>query len=145
MPGLQAVHCNHTMEATTMSPATTTAEKTAADTQAITQLLQAYLHAAMQGASDAFKPLFSADATIHGYVGPDLFAGPIADFYGWHENNGPAKDVSMQIIAIDVEGTIATARIELTNWTGHRFTDMFTLLKTAGTWQIVSKVFELHG
>jgi hypothetical protein len=36
------------------------------------------------------------------------------------------------------------ARVELDNWTGHKFTDMFTLLKTDGQWKIISKVFYLH-
>jgi hypothetical protein len=35
-------------------------------------------------------------------------------------------------------------RLELDNWTGHRFTDMFTLLKVDGEWKIISKVFHLH-
>jgi hypothetical protein len=30
------------------------------------------------------------------------------------------------------------------NWTGHKFTDVFTLLKTDGEWKIISKVFYLH-
>ena len=29
-------------------------------------------------------------------------------------------------------------------WTGHRFTDFFTLVKIDGRWQILSKVFYLH-
>ncbi|HRP64197.1 MAG TPA: nuclear transport factor 2 family protein [Phycisphaerales bacterium] len=95
--------------------------------------------------SDAFKSLFNVDGIIHGYVGPDPFAGPIATFYGWHENNGPATGVAMKIVSIDVEGTIAAARVELDNWTGHRFTDMFTLLKSGSEWKIISKVFHLHG
>lgn len=39
---------------------------------------------------------------------------------------------------------VATARLETDNWTGRKFTDMFTLLKTDGEWKIVSKVFYLH-
>ncbi len=37
-----------------------------------------------------------------------------------------------------------TVRLELDNWTGHRFTDLFTLLKVDGQWQIMNKVFHLH-
>ena len=32
----------------------------------------------------------------------------------------------------------------LDNWTGHRFTDMFALLKVGEEWQIISEVFHLH-
>jgi hypothetical protein len=45
---------------------------------------------------------------------------------------------------MDLVGTVATVRLELDNWTGHRFTDLFTLLKVAGEWKIISKVFHLH-
>ena len=41
-------------------------------------------------------------------------------------------------------GTIATARVEADNWTRHRFTDLFTLLKVDGEWKIMNKVFHLH-
>jgi putative lumazine-binding protein len=30
------------------------------------------------------------------------------------------------------------------DWTGHRFTDLFTLLKVDGEWKIMNKVFHLH-
>lgn len=115
-----------------------------ADRKAITTLLEHYQAGARSGRSADLRPIFHADAMIHGYVGPDLFAGPIANFYAWHESNGPAPGLEMTIADIDIEGTIAAARIEITDWTGHRFTDMFTLLKTGGQWKIISKVFHLH-
>jgi len=128
-------------------PGTTTSTTTTSttDTAAITTLLEAYCAAAKRATSDGFKPIFHDNAWLHGYLGPELIAMPVADFYAWHEGNGPATALTMTIASIDIKGTIATARVELDNWTGHRFTDMFTLLKTDGTWQITSKVFHLHG
>jgi hypothetical protein len=35
-------------------------------------------------------------------------------------------------------------RVETDNWTGHRFTDFFNLLKRDGQWKIMNKVFHLH-
>ena len=55
--------------------------------------------------------------------------------------------VSLSLVAVLSAlsvGTIATVRLELDDWTGHRFTDMFTLLKSNGEWKIISKVFHLH-
>jgi hypothetical protein len=89
-------------------------------------------------------PAFHPNATIHGYIGPDLFGGPIQMLFDWNDQNGPATDLKHNIASIDIEGTIATVRLELDNWTGHKFTDMFTLLKTGGEWKIISKVFYLH-
>ena len=90
------------------------------------------------------KPAFHDQATIFGYIGPDLFAGPIQGLFDWNDGNGPAAELQARIASIDIEGTAATARIELDNWTGHRFTDFFTLLKVDGEWKIMNKVFYLH-
>ncbi len=46
--------------------------------------------------------------------------------------------------SIDLIDTVATVRLELDNWTGSRYTDLFTLLKVDGAWKIMNKVFHLH-
>ena len=112
--------------------------------KAIEAALQPYLAGARSGKGDDMKPSFHEDATIFGYVGGDLFAGPIANLFAWHDQNGPAKTLKAEIARIDVEGTAATVRIELDDWTGFRFTDFFTLLKTGGEWKIMNKVFHTH-
>lgn len=114
------------------------------DEQQIQALMQAYLEGGRTGSSAPLQPIFHPLATICGYVGSDLFAGPIQMFYDWHAENGPAADLKADAPHIDLEGTTATVRIELYNWTGHRFTDFFTLVKIDGRWQILSKVFYLH-
>ena len=90
------------------------------------------------------KPAFDKDATIFGYAGADLFAGPIQLLFDWNDENGPATELEARIAGIDLVDTVATVRLELYNWTGHRYTDMFTLLKVDGEWKIVNKVFHLH-
>lgn len=112
--------------------------------EAISAVMETYFEGARTGTSDVLKPAFHQNATIHGYVGPDLFAGPIQMFYDWHDENGPAADLRFHITSIDVGGSIATVRVELDNWTGHRFTDQFTLLRVDGSWTIISKVFHMH-
>ncbi len=90
------------------------------------------------------KPAFHKDATIFGYAGADLFAGPIQQLFAWNDGNGPATGLKARIASIDLIDTIATVRLELDNWTGHRYTDLFTLLKVDGEWKIMNKVFHLH-
>lgn len=114
------------------------------DVGQIEALMQAYIEGARLGSSDHMRPLFHDMGTICGYVGPDLFASPIAGFYEWHDGNGAAAGVTARGLRIDMEGTVATVRIEIDNWTGHRFTDFFTLAKVDGRWLIISKVFYLH-
>ena len=103
-----------------------------------------YIAGAESGSVETLRPGFHPDATIYGYIGPDLFGGPIQMFFDWHESNGPAADMIARVDNISIEGSIALVRLEIDNWTGHKFTDMFTLLKTDGEWKIISKVFYLH-
>ncbi len=110
----------------------------------IAEVVQHYIDGAKSGKGDDMKPAFHQDATIFGYAGADLFAGPIQQLFVWNDENGPATDLQAQIADIDVAGTVATVRLELDNWTGSRFTDLFTLLKVDGEWKITNKVFHLH-
>ena len=112
--------------------------------EAIASAIQKYVDGGRSGRGEDMKPAFHPGATIYGYVGPDLFAGPIQQLFDWNDQNGPATELQSHITSIDLAGTIATVRLELDNWTGHRFTDMFTLLKVDGEWKIISKVFYLH-
>jgi hypothetical protein len=115
------------------------------DYDAITRLIQHYVDGAKSGKGSDMKPAFHDDATIFGYVGTDLFAGPIQGLYDWNDANGPAKDIEARIVSIDIVGSIASVRLESSNWTGHRFTDFFNLLKVDGQWKVMNKVFHLHG
>lgn len=110
----------------------------------IADVVQHYIDGAKSGKGDDMKPAFHEDATVFGYVGADLFAGPIKKLFAWNDDNGAATGLQVRIASIDVVGTVATVRIELDNWTGYRFTDMFTLLKVDGEWKIMNKVFHLH-
>ena len=112
--------------------------------EAIARTVQHYIDGAKAGRSAEMKPAFHQDATIFGYVGADLFAGPIQQLFDWNDQNGPATGLQARIASIDVIDTIATVRLELDNWTGHRFADLFTLLKVDGEWKIMNKVFHFH-
>lgn len=123
-----------------MSNATTNVN----DQELITQVIQHYIDGAKSGKGDDMRPAFHKDATVFGYVGPDLFAGPIENLFAWNDDNGPATELVDRIANIDVVGTVATVRLELQNWTGIRFTDLFTLLKVDGDWKVMNKVFHAH-
>jgi hypothetical protein len=111
---------------------------------AIARTVQQYLDGGRSGRGEQMKPAFHPGATIFGYIGPDLVAGPIQQLFDWNDGNGPAPDLQARLGSVDVMGTVATVRVEIDNWTGHQFTDMFTLLKCDGEWKIISKVFYLH-
>ena len=111
---------------------------------AITNTIQLYVQGGKNGDTSMMKEAFHPDATIFGYVGADLFAGPIQQLYDWNDQNGAAAQLEGRVTSIDIIETVATVRLELENWTGHRFTDLFTLLKVDGQWKIINKVFHLH-
>ena len=111
---------------------------------AIAKTLQHYIDGARSGKGDDMKPAFHKNATIFGYAGADLFGGPIQQLFDWSDENGPAAELQARITSIDLAKSVATARLELTNLNGARYTDVFTLLKFDGEWKIMSKVFHLH-
>ncbi|MCA3575533.1 MAG: nuclear transport factor 2 family protein [Aestuariivirga sp.] len=114
------------------------------ETDAVMKALQAYMNGARSGKGADMKSTFHPDATIFGYVGTDLFAGPIQNLYDWNDQNGPAKGVEFRISSMDITGSCASVRIDVDDWTGHRFTDYFNLVKFGDQWKVVSKVFFLH-
>lgn len=123
---------------------TSNASTSLSEYDAITRTVQLYIDGGKSGRGADMKAAFHPDATIFGYIGPDLFAGPIQGLFDWNDQNGPATELQGRIAIIDIIETIATVRLELDNWTGHRFTDLFTLLKVDGEWKIMNKVFYLH-
>ena len=121
-----------------------TATLNASESDVIADVVQHYIDGAKSGKGDDMKPAFHEDATIFGYVGAELFAGPIQRLFDWVDENDPATGLQARIASIDVVDSVATVRLELDNWTGYRYTDMFTLLKVDGEWKIINKVFHLH-
>jgi hypothetical protein len=112
--------------------------------EAIANTIQQYVNGGRSGRSADMKPAFHAQATIFGYLGPELIAGPIQILFDWVDQNEPATGLQSWLAGVDLNGTVAAARLEAYNWSGHRFTDLFTLLKVEGEWKIMNKVFHLH-
>src|SRR5262245_53582877 len=47
-----------------------------------------------------------------------------------------------RMVSIDIIDTIAAVRLELDDWNGHRYTDLF--IKANGEWKIMNKAFHQH-
>ena len=114
------------------------------DIEAISSVIQDYVEGGRKGDASIMKPAFRENAIIHGYIGGNLLAGPIKILYDWVESNPSSPELDAKIINIDLVGTIATARVDITGWLGNHFTDQFTLLKENDKWVITSKVFHTH-
>ena len=122
----------------------TTTPTTVSEADAIAKTVQIYVDGGRSGRGDDMNAAFHPDATIFGYLGNDLFAGPIQKVFDRIDQNGPATELEWRIASLDICETIATVRLELDNWTGHRYTDMLALVKVEGEWKIIRKVFYMH-
>jgi hypothetical protein len=112
--------------------------------EAITETVRPYIDGVKAGRGPDMQPAFHQDATIFGYAEGDLFAGPIQMLFDYVDDDDPATGLQARIVSIDIVDTIAAVRLELENWNGHRYTDLFTLLKVDGEWKIMNKVFHQH-
>jgi len=91
----------------------TSASAALSDYDAITNTVHHYINGGQTGRTAEMKLAFHPDATIFGYVGPDLFAGPIQKLFDWNDQNGPAAELQGRITSIDLVETVATVRFEL--------------------------------
>lgn len=114
------------------------------DYQNIFDTIDHYIRGARTGLSIEMSRAFHPDATIFGYDESGLFAGPIQKLFDWNDANGPAVNIQARIEHVEIVETVATVRLEIEDWTGHRFTDLFTLMKVDGIWKIINKVFHQH-
>ncbi len=114
------------------------------DIEDISSVIQIYVEGGRKGNATIMKRAFRENATIHGHTAGGLLAGPIQLMFDYITESPPAPDLEAKIVNIDLANTVATARVEPTDWLGTRYTDQFTLLKENGTWTITSKVFHAY-
>ena len=114
------------------------------DIEAISSVIESYVEGGRKGDASIMKTAFHKNATIHGIVNGSIFGGPIQIMFDWVNDNPPATKLKAEIANIDLANSVATARVELLDWNGARYTDQFTLLKENGSWTITSKVFHLY-
>jgi hypothetical protein len=128
----------------TQEPAVSEPAEIRQEIKAIASVIQTYIEGGKKGDAAIMKRAFRGNATIHGYLDGHLIAGSIQNLYDWVTGNPPATDLEARIVKVDVAETVATTRVELTNWLGHCFTDQFTLFKENDKWIITSKVFHTY-
>ncbi len=88
--------------------------KNVSERDAIAKAVQPYIDGARSGRGDDMKPAFHEDASIFGYAGADLFAGPIQQLFDWNDENGPATELEARIASIDLIDTVVNRRPKLT-------------------------------
>ena len=124
-------------------------EAAVTEQEGVRQAIDLYFKGIREGSVETLKEAFHSGATMCGHFGEELMIVPIEGLYDFVSSN-PAPSVSGEpfegkIEAIDVAGTVASAKVTEKSYMGHDFTDFFNLLKIEGRWWIVSKVFNVDG
>jgi len=116
------------------------------DYNAIVDVLNQYNEGGKQAKSSIMKPAFSEQATIFGIDADNaLVGGPIQGLFDTIDTVfRPSPEARAAIARIDIVGTAASARVDTDDISGFRFTDFFNLLKVAGRWTVVSKIYHTH-
>lgn len=115
----------------------------------IVKTVQTYIDGSKQGKSDLMRPAFHPNASFFGYAGEQLAIGT-QFLFDWIDKNGPAPKIEPRVVSVDILNSIAVVRLEVAGWSGHlagsdvRMSDLFTLIKVAGGWQIIQKAFHWH-
>src|SRR5215813_4607013 len=133
----------------------TTTPTTVSEADAIAKTVQIYVDGGRSGRGDDMKAAFHPDATIFGYLGNDLFAGPIQKVFDRIDQNGPATECHGFLLAPEFSVPVTMPR-PVVEFQPHRrdrfanveardsrfeYTDMLALVKVEGEWKIIRKVF----
>ena len=106
----------------------------------IAKAVEYYFEAGRKGDSGYMKEVFLPEANIYFTRDGKVAGGPIQILFDMVEGKPSPTEILYDIAAIDVAGTIATVRLEIADWAGNSYTDMFTLIKDGEDWKIASKV-----
>lgn len=107
---------------------------------AITEAIEQYIEGGVKGDASLMAKSFHDDATIYAVTDGAAEGGPIQILFDAVDGS-PAANLTGVIGPIEINTTTATATAVLTDWSGADYTDQFTLLKTEGSWKILSKVY----
>ncbi|MGF6952433.1 hypothetical protein QF028_004938 [Neobacillus sp. B4I6] len=114
------------------------------DHDQIIEAINKYVEGVTTGKSDVMKAAFHKDAIMYGFEVDGLVEGSIQNLYDFVDQAGPAKNLQARIDVLDIDGTVASARIALENAHDAEYTDFHQLLKIDGEWKIISKLFHRH-
>ena len=109
--------------------------------KAVHKVAEKYLEAGRTGNVELMKEVFHDDATIFGHFEGEVLGGPISLLYDWMESFGAADKIDGVVLSVDVEGTIASVKVQADNWCGYNFTDFLNLLKIERGWVVINKMF----
>lgn len=114
--------------------------KAAGEYAGIAKAVEYYFEAGRKGDSSYMKQVFLPEANIYFTKEGKVAGGPVQLLYDMVEGKPSPTEIVYRIAAMDVAGNIAMVRLEIADWAGNAYTDMFTMIKDGEDWKIASKV-----
>lgn len=117
-----------------------------AETIAVKQVIQDYMDGTYFADVEKLKNVFHDSAVMNGYLGSDVLLGDPAPFIEDIASSTVMADegdaYQAEIESIRIEGNVAAVVVSETGFKGSAtLVDFFHLIKTDGTWKIISKLF----
>ena len=130
--------------AETAGPEQKNIDQAAAEYLGIARAVELYFEGGRTGDSQYMKKVFLPEANIYGTRAGKLTGGPIQLLYDMVEGKPSPTEIIYDIAAVEVAGNIAMVRLEIADWAGRTYTDMFAMIKDCEDWKIASKVSLTH-
>lgn len=121
-------------------PVPETVATASADYIGIIRAVDSYFEAGRKGDSAYMKQVFLPEANIYGTSEGKVIGGPIQLLYDMVDGKPSPTEIVYEVASVDIAGNIATVRLEIADWAGNAYTDMFTMIKDGDDWKIASKV-----
>ena len=115
------------------------------DYEDVVATVSKYVEGLVVGSVTGISQAFHNDAVMYGFTNGELLGGPIKNLYDIVEKNGTASDIKTRIDILAITPTTAVVRVDMEkDAIGSNYTDLHTLIKLNGTWQIIAKVYHMY-
>ncbi len=123
---------------------TTSEKNNVQDYKAVVAILENYVEGLKTGNTEQLKKSFHQDAIMYGYWEEYFIEGGISNLYDSVEKHGNAPYFTTHIDILDKTENTALARIKYEkNAADKDGIDYHSLIKIAGEWKIISKLFQI--
>jgi len=115
------------------------------DFDEIIATVQRYVDGLKIGKSGDVAKAFHNDAVMYGFTNGKLLGGPIKNLYDFVDENGTAPDIKVRLDILGITPTTAVVRVDMEkDAIGADYTDLHTLIKMDGKWQVIAKVYHMY-
>ena len=113
-----------------------------AEYDAVIAVAQHYVDSLRIGNVEGLAQAFHKDAIMYGFTNGELLGGPISNLFGFVEQHGKAPDITTRLDVLAITPTTAVVRVDMeTDAIGADYNDYLTLIRIAGAWQVIAKVY----